>query len=198
MNISLLCKWLWKLDNESGIWQDIVKAKYIKNDLVNNVKHRLDDSPVWRDLLRVRHFYLRGRKIETNNGEITTFWFEEEPLCIKYNSLFELCSEKSIIVKEFYESNGNLTIRRWLPTLLWEQWADLRNRVLNHRHSEGPDEIVWKWTKNGKYSVKSTYDHLTRDDAGEPYNRIWKAKIPYKVKYSFGFWKKAPHSQKIT
>lgn len=34
MNISLLCKWWWKLDNETGLWQDLVKAKYIKNDII--------------------------------------------------------------------------------------------------------------------------------------------------------------------
>jgi len=25
MNISLLCKWWWKLEHEQGLWQDIVK-----------------------------------------------------------------------------------------------------------------------------------------------------------------------------
>jgi hypothetical protein len=25
MNISLLCKWLWKLENEEGIWQTLLK-----------------------------------------------------------------------------------------------------------------------------------------------------------------------------
>jgi hypothetical protein len=30
MNISLLTKWLWKLENEDGLWQTIVKKKYMK------------------------------------------------------------------------------------------------------------------------------------------------------------------------
>lgn len=30
MNISLLCKWWWRLKTEKGVWQDIVKAKYLK------------------------------------------------------------------------------------------------------------------------------------------------------------------------
>lgn len=30
MNISLLIKWWWKLENEDGLWQDIVKAKYLR------------------------------------------------------------------------------------------------------------------------------------------------------------------------
>jgi hypothetical protein len=30
MNISLLCKWWWRLENEIGLWQDIIYAKYMK------------------------------------------------------------------------------------------------------------------------------------------------------------------------
>jgi hypothetical protein len=31
MNLSLLCKWWWKSDNEEGLWQDITKFKYLKD-----------------------------------------------------------------------------------------------------------------------------------------------------------------------
>lgn len=31
LNLSLLCKWWWKLENEQGIWQDLVNKKYIKH-----------------------------------------------------------------------------------------------------------------------------------------------------------------------
>jgi hypothetical protein len=30
-NVSLLCKWWWALENEEGLWQDIVRLKYVKN-----------------------------------------------------------------------------------------------------------------------------------------------------------------------
>lgn len=44
------------------------------------------------------------------------------------------------------------------------------------------DEIFWGWTNNGFFSVKSTYEHLTRSDTGDSYKMIWKAQIPYKIK----------------
>ena len=40
MNLSLLCKWFWKIDNETGLWQEIIKFKYLKNDSICTVKHR--------------------------------------------------------------------------------------------------------------------------------------------------------------
>lgn len=61
MNINLLCKWWWKLDTETGLWQDLIKAKYLRNDMLNMVKHKMDDSTMWTALLKVRHIYLRGR-----------------------------------------------------------------------------------------------------------------------------------------
>jgi hypothetical protein len=33
-NICLLCKWWWKLDTQNGLWQEIVKAKYLRNKTV--------------------------------------------------------------------------------------------------------------------------------------------------------------------
>lgn len=28
MNKSLLCKWLWKLENSEGLWQQLISKKY--------------------------------------------------------------------------------------------------------------------------------------------------------------------------
>jgi hypothetical protein len=52
MNVSLLCKWWWRLEKEKGLWQELVKAKYLQNKTISVVTHRLDDSPVWQDLLK--------------------------------------------------------------------------------------------------------------------------------------------------
>ena len=67
MNISLLCKWWWKLDREVGLWQKIVKFKYIRNSSIYDVKHRQSDSAIWADLLKVKDIYLQGRKILVRN-----------------------------------------------------------------------------------------------------------------------------------
>ena len=46
-------KWRWSVAS-------IVHKKYVMNDLPSNVKGRIDDSPIWKDLLQVRHIYLKG------------------------------------------------------------------------------------------------------------------------------------------
>lgn len=42
--------------------------------------------------------------------------------------------------------------------------------------------IFWQWARSGNFIVKSTYDHLTRDDRGYSFSKIWRSKIPYKIK----------------
>jgi hypothetical protein len=58
-----------------------VKSKYLKNKVVGNVSHKLGDSPVWTDLLKVKNIYLKGRKCEINNGESTLLWTDSKDQC---------------------------------------------------------------------------------------------------------------------
>jgi hypothetical protein len=59
-NISLLCKWWWKLETQDGLWQQIVKAKYLRNKSVAMVKPCIRDSPGWKTLLKVKDYYFEG------------------------------------------------------------------------------------------------------------------------------------------
>jgi hypothetical protein len=44
------------------MWQEIVKLKYIKDTRICLIKHKISESPMWSDLLKIRHIYLRGRE----------------------------------------------------------------------------------------------------------------------------------------
>jgi len=114
MNLSLLCKWWWKLETEEGLWQTLVRTKYIKNRAISTIPPRLDDSPMWKDLLKVRNIYLAGRKPVIQNGENVLFWLEcwleTDPLCLKYPVLFELNECKHISVAEFVRKNGYIPL----------------------------------------------------------------------------------------
>jgi hypothetical protein len=54
------------------------------------------------------------------------------------------------------------------------QWYELTAKLNEVELSEDPDVVIWNWTKNKTFSVKSVYEHLTRDDRGSSYRRIWK------------------------
>ena len=44
------------------------------------------------------------------------------------------------------------------------------------------DMVLWKIGKKGKFTVKSVYDALTSSNTGIYHKRIWKGKIPEKIK----------------
>jgi hypothetical protein len=91
MNINLLCKWWWILETKDGLWQDIVKLKYVKNSPTCLIPNRYNDSPIWCDLMKIRHIYLKGRTIKIQDGKRVSFWLDDRPLCPSYPVLYELC-----------------------------------------------------------------------------------------------------------
>lgn len=73
LNVTLLSKWWWKLDHEEGLWQELIRAKYLSKNSIHTVTHKLNDSPMWYDL-NVKGIYLRGRKVKIKNSMKTRFW----------------------------------------------------------------------------------------------------------------------------
>ena len=55
-NIALLAKWIWKLEDEEGLWQDIIRSKYIKDKCLSEIKYKNGDSQFWPSLLKIRKF----------------------------------------------------------------------------------------------------------------------------------------------
>jgi hypothetical protein len=134
MNISLLCKWWWRLEKEEGLWQQILNHKYMKDQTIHDVMHKLNDSSIWSDLLKVKDIYLQGRSIVVSNGEQTRFWLDpwvyNSPICDIAPMLFELCENKSIFVAQAMSGN-DISFRRWLFGDLrttWDKvWQDACN-----------------------------------------------------------------------
>jgi hypothetical protein len=52
-----------------------VALKYMKNTPICLIKNKYIDSPIWSDLLKVRHIYLWGREL-VNNGKMISFWLD--------------------------------------------------------------------------------------------------------------------------
>ena len=150
------------------------------------MKHRLDDSPVWHDLIKVKHIYLRGREIKVKNGKTCAFWLEKwldkEALCVTFPVLFDLCKDKNITVHSVLEKGGQIDFNRWRPPLIFEQWLHVLNRVYAFPFENNKDTVVWRWNKSGRFSSKSAYEHLTSAENGQGHKHIWKAKLPYKIK----------------
>ena len=68
-NVCILSKWLYKLINEDGLGQQLLKKKYMKNKTLSQVAKQPGDSHFWSGLMEVKdHFFPRG-KFAVNNGD---------------------------------------------------------------------------------------------------------------------------------
>jgi hypothetical protein len=63
MNEALLAKWHCKLENSNGLWQTIIRYKYIKGRPIISLKKRQSDSHFWKGVLDTRdNFYKYCKK----------------------------------------------------------------------------------------------------------------------------------------
>lgn len=92
------------MDKEDGLWQKIVKYKYLKKNTISNVKHKQSDSPIWADLLEVRNIYVQGRNFVVGNGKEILFWYDnwlyDQPLNVLFLDLFKMTQQPNITVAQ--------------------------------------------------------------------------------------------------
>jgi hypothetical protein len=187
MNISLLCKWLWKLETENGVWQQIIKFKYLKNDSICTVKHRQTYSAIWSDLLNVRDIYLQRRNMNVGNGQKTLFWKDKwlynDSLEVLFPDLFDMCLQKNISVDKVKQNHNVVTFSRWLVDKWRTDWSNILHDVSMFCFSTREDKVSWKFGQKGVFSVKSLYNALTTNESGRYYKQVWRGKIPEKIKF---------------
>ena len=145
MNISLLCKWWWKLEYEQGLWQRIVKKKYLKNSFISLLKKKPKNSPVWNQLISIRDIYTSGRKLIVGNGNSTSFWKDiwlcDTFLKEKIPLLFDICTKQDATVAEIAQQGWRLSFRKWLNEGLQVQFrklTDLLNAFAVNSENDKP------------------------------------------------------------
>ena len=114
-NISLLVKWWWKLETQEGLWQKIVKAKYLRNKTIASVRPRVSDSPCWKNLLKVKEIYFCGRRVILKRGDVARFWydpwFQDTPLRISNPNLFDISHAQECTFNRALEANLDIPFR---------------------------------------------------------------------------------------
>ena len=73
-NKCLLSKWLFKLCNEEGTWQELIRNKYLKNKTLSQIEKKNGFSQFWNGLLGVKDIFLSLGKFKLDNGTQIRFW----------------------------------------------------------------------------------------------------------------------------
>jgi hypothetical protein len=161
-NKCLLSKWLFKLLNEEGMWQQILRNKYLMHKTLSQVEAKPTDSPFWKGLMRVKKLLFSHGHFKIGDGESVRFWEDvwlgEHSLAHQYPSLYNIAQTKNVLVADVLgQAPLNIAFRRSLTGNKWTNWLHLCRRLMRIHLNEDQDKFVWNLTTNGLFTVKSLY-----------------------------------------
>ena len=88
--------------NEYGVWEELLRNKYLHTKPLLQVTGKPTDSSFWKGLMAVKdEFFGRGR-FAIGNGLSTRFWEDvwlgDTPLSEQYPSLYNIVRKKNVLV----------------------------------------------------------------------------------------------------
>jgi hypothetical protein len=177
------------LENSNGLWQTIIRHKYVKGRPIISIKKQ-SDSHFWKGILDVLDIFYKYRKKRVGNGKNTSFWkniwCDSKPLSSKYPNLFEIAYDKYITVDKALSSDfQSLTFKRRLLGVLDIDYSNLIAQCNNIVISNDDDKVLWLLGNKG-FSVKSFYKETKCSQVTVPSNFLWKTRLPHKIKVFCG------------
>jgi hypothetical protein len=134
-----------------------------------------------------KDFFRFGSFTIKDGSEITLWednWLGNTTLREQYPALYNIVGHKNETIAMVLETSPpNVSYRRDLigPRLM--AWNTLLGRLDSVQLTEGPDEFHWNPKENGKFSVDSMYRALIHTEMSvDNNNKIWKMKVPLKIK----------------
>ncbi|WVZ66350.1 hypothetical protein U9M48_015586, partial [Paspalum notatum var. saurae] len=182
-NKCLLSKWLYKLLNEDGAWQELIKKKYLHHKSITQVSKKPGDSQFWSGLMGVRNQFLSFGFFRTQNGQCVRFWEDKWNGRRAFMDLYRIVRKKHVTVASVLNSVPlNVSFRRTLIGDNLVSWYELVSKVANISLAKGNDEFKWDLNKERAYSVQSLCNVLIQDKSLPRNSKLWKLKIPLKIK----------------
>jgi hypothetical protein len=99
-NRCLLCKWLFKLLLDEGVWQEILTNKYLRGKMLSQVQAKPTDSPFWKGIMGVKDEFFQHDSLIIGDGLGTQFWKDvwlgNTSLANKYPTLYNIVRTKKV------------------------------------------------------------------------------------------------------
>jgi len=77
---------------------------------------------------------------------------------------------------------GCVSFTRLLADEMIIDWNKILNDMSKYDFTPDDDVVLWKFGNLGKFSVISVYNAMASNDSGPYHKKIWKGKIPAKIK----------------
>ena len=132
--------------------------------------------------MKVKQSMFNRMRFVIGNGASTRFWEDtwlgESPLAIQYPSLYQIAQRHEVFVATVFQSVPlNIQFRRSLAGNRWEEWLRLVRRLMEVQLSQQPDELRWKLTRSGVFTVKSMYVDVINSSSIPSSKHVWAVKV---------------------
>ena len=133
-NTALLSKWLFKLLTEDGVWQQLLRNKYVGSKTVSQMSWKAGDSHFWAGLMSVKDSFFRYGSFHIRDGSEIRFWEDSwlgnSPLREQYPAFYNLARDKGdTLARVLGSSPPNVSFRRALLGTRLECWQALQERL---------------------------------------------------------------------
>ncbi|XP_074300279.1 uncharacterized protein LOC141631518 [Silene latifolia] len=193
-NLAMLTKQLWRLyDRPQSLVSRLLAARYYPSGDILQVSIGHHPSFVWRSLMDAFTVFRSGSRWLIGDGRNIRFWHDQWSISEAGPRLLSPISglHNSVVADWFFDDPI-----RWNEDSLWQhlyefEVRDILRIPLCSTHE--CDRLVWNNTKTGLYTVKSGYhfirglqessrDRGTSSDGSKLWLKIWRLKLPPKIK----------------
>lgn len=154
MNQALLAKQAWRLvNNPNSLWAQILKGKYFVGESLWKVKKKAGSSWVWESLLEGRDLLLNHGQWQIGDGKSVRIYKDKW-----IDKVLISCDHSDLDMDLTVSNLLNQQQRSWdIQKILNTFSRNIAAKIIALPLLPGsdPDRLIWPYTKNGDYAIKS-------------------------------------------
>lgn len=197
-NLSLLAKQCWRImEKPESLLAQVYRARYFQHGYFMEAGLGLRPSATWRSIIQARTYFEKCIRVRIGNGYDTAIWGSS---WIPEDDNFRVITPPQI---SYFPNRVADVIDpvsgRWNEEVIRHPfWEIDHGRILSIPigSTEAEDKMVWHYSRNGRFSVKSCYHLLSNIPAGHEgessrgeemvrWKVIWHIPIPPKIRAYF-------------
>ena len=133
-NKALLGKWIFKLLTEEGVWQTLLRRKYVSSQALSQIYWKPGDTHFWAGLMATKKYFFPFGSFLIKDGSQIRFWEDKwlgnTTLHEQYPALYNILRHKIDTLAKVMESfPPNVSFRRSLLGPRQESWIALLQRL---------------------------------------------------------------------
>ncbi|KAJ4791511.1 RNA-directed DNA polymerase (reverse transcriptase)-related family protein [Rhynchospora pubera] len=173
---ALFLKLVWDMMSDAvKIWVQVCKGKYYANMGFWRAKNTSGVSPLWRQVVKMRDHFKENVEWQIADGnKITAMsqpWYQGWQVATHASR-----NDRKITVAQLFDfDTGNWKEEEIISLMGEEAYQLITNTAQKPVNLPGlKDSLIWKYSMDGRYTVKTGYESLRNTMAPQPMEVTWK------------------------